>query len=332
MSLEADFVKEIETASQEFVDNQEEAKKIETGDTGVESKEEIKPDAGETENDDGGSEEKGDNGSDAVGENDEGSGEGSGSDGGSGANKEAPKPPVIGDYAVTQAIHAGFSEEEAKSFGSEKALARAVEMLQDARDAAVKPEDKKATKGPLDDLPDLDPEIYGEEAIKILNAMKETIKAQQEQLDGYKEVSQQALQQQENVAAREIEQWFDKSVESLGKDFEVALGKGGYGSLDRGSSQFAKRDAIANQMAIVMSGYQARGLQPPPRDKVFESVAQMVLADEYQVVRERKITEKLAKRGPMHLNRPNGNKGGSKESADPLADTARLINEKFFST
>jgi hypothetical protein len=243
-------------------------------------------------------------------------------------DKVQVKQPSIGDYALTQAVKAGFSIEEAREFGSEKLLSRAVDMV---IAASVKPDAKAETKKQddiLDGLPTLDPENYEPDVIKTFDALKDVIKRQQEAIEKFQEYTQQSASSQQEAAAREVEQWFDSQVNTLGKDFEDALGVGSYYSMNRESPQFQKRDAIADQMAILIAGYQSSGRQMPPREDVFRSATQMVLREEYQAIHEKKLSADLAKQSTQHINRATGAKSGG--SKNPMDETAALLDEKYF--
>jgi hypothetical protein len=94
------------------------------------------------------------------------------------------------------------------------------------------------------------------------------------------------------------------------------------------SSQYQKRDAIANKTAILVAGYRASGQQVPPRDEVFAEAASLVLKGEYQKASEKKLSADLAKRSTQHIARVGGQSSKSKES--PQDAIAQMLDERYF--
>ena len=128
--------------------------------------------------------------------------------------------------------------------------------------------------------------------------------------------------------AQNVEKWFDEQISKLGEDFAESLGTGAYNALEPGSPQYQKRDAIANQTAILVAGYRASGQESPSRDEIFSQAARLILGDEYQKVHEKKLTADLAKRSTQHIARVGGQ--SSKSKGDPVADVAAMLDEKYF--
>jgi len=314
-----------EGATEETTETTTEESKADGGTSGGEGDAKVDDEAGAGSDSEeaAGSVESGDGPGDEE-EADEG-GEG---DKGDGATT-APEPPVsrVSDYVLTRAVRAGLTLEDARQFGNDEALLRIVDRIE----AAQKTETKQATEteeDPFAKLPKLDPEVYEPEVIKTFEALTEIVKKQQEEIRSFRSHQENTNTAAQQAQAREVEQWFDKQVESLGEEFQDALGSGGYSTLDRGSSQFANRDKIANQMAVLLAGYQAAGQQAPPRDEVFGAAAKLVLADQFDKAREKKLASELAKRSKQHISRASGQK--TKKTISPLDETAALLDAKFF--
>lgn len=242
---------------------------------------------------------------------------------------EVEEKADISDAAIEEAVRAGIPLSQARQFSSEEALRNVVQSINDALDFGKEDEgeDGKEVKSPLDELPELNPDDHDPSVIKMFEAMKGVIQKQQETLDSFRSQQEQATRASQETAAKEVEQWFDKQVESLGEDFADALGSGAYATLDRGSSQFANRDKIAQQMAVMMAGYQATGQELPPREEVFDAAARVVLRDEFASQREKQVGKKLAKRAGTHVSRVSGK--SQKKNQSPFEATAALIDEKF---
>lgn len=241
-----------------------------------------------------------------------------------------PTKPAISNYALLQAERVGIDPDVARQFPDEGSLLRAVigitERMQATNDAAGEGEEEE---DPLAEFPDLDPEIYEQDTIKVFDAMKNVLKKQNETIKAMQSQHEQAAANSQQASAAEVERWFDTQVESLGDNFADALGTGGYSSLDRGSSQFAKRDAIASQMAVLLAGYQASGIQAPPREQVFDSAAKLVLSDEFSSLKEKKLLASLSKRSKQHIARANGQ--NLKSNGSPQDEVAAILDEQFFS-
>lgn len=275
-------------------------------------------------------------------------GEGEGSEGGEGEGEGGegaggtPTKKTVSDFAIEKAVQAGISLEDARSFPSEESLLRVVANLDVVQQEQARLEEQiaastaaAAAKDVGDQegdifaaLPKLDPEDYSPEVIKMFDTFREVIIKQQETLKRFEEQQQTTTLASQQVAAQEVEQWFDTEIKNLGDGFSGALGTGGYGSLVPGSPQLAKRNAIAEQMAITLKGYEANGLTPPPREKVFDAAARFVLQDEFAQKRSKELADELKKRQGQHISRASGQKNQHSQSSEE--ETAALIDKKFF--
>ena len=240
---------------------------------------------------------------------------------------------VLSDSIVAAAVNAGIPASVALSMESDGQLEDLVRSVMGARPQAEGEE--KEEVDPFAGLEKLDPEVYGKEAIAMFDKFRDVFKAQQEQLDELRTsqgdmalVSAAAAESAQSGAAKEVGDWFDEKISGLGEDFTEALGTGGYGALDRGSSQFAKRDAVAQSMAVTLAGYKASGMEAPPRDEVFQAAVRVVLGDDIVKNEETKLSEKLSKRGTQHISRANGQQSTNTDSAE--VEVARELDEKYF--
>ena len=237
---------------------------------------------------------------------------------------------VISDYALTQAVQTGLSIEEAREFGSDKLLMRAVDMVRKAAERATPKASEKTEDDPFAAIPDFKPDEFDSpEVARAFNLLKEISKKQANELKQLKTNTTQSNAAQQNArqdaAVREATEWFDAKVNSLGKDFEEALGTGTYDKLVKGSPQLARRDAVAEHVAVLLAGYNAAGKTVPPRDEVFDAAARLVLKDEFQKIKDVKMAEGLAKRETQHLNRAGGQK--IKPNQNPLEAVAAEADE-----
>ena len=238
---------------------------------------------------------------------------------------------LIGDETLARAVRAGLSVGVIRTFPSDAALNEAVSSMEQVIEAQKPPEKQEEEEDPFADIKALDPEKYEPEVIEMRETLLSVMKKQHEELRAMKagavEQSQQSAQVSQDAATREVTEWFDKKVEGLGKNFHESLGKGGINSLTAGSSQFLKRERLANKVAVLLAGSNAAGIQAS-RDEVFDDAASLVLRDEYQKVREEELSGKLAKRSKLHIQRADGRNSKSKQS--PFEDIAAELDAKFF--
>jgi len=245
-------------------------------------------------------------------------------------------PPMrspIDNALVERAIRVGLSFNEALGFSDESltavvgALERKVQA--DAEVAKTKIETKQEDDA-LDLFATLNKEDFEPEVVQLLETLAGQVKAQRDEIRALKSTSEQSAAAAQQVAVREVEDWFDKQISGLGEDYANTLGTGGYRTLAPGSAQLAKRDALAGQMAILLAGYQTIGRQAPSREDVFNSALKMVLGDEIAKMSQRKVEEKLRRSAGQHIQRTGGKSEKTPGGGDPEAEVAALINEKFF--
>lgn len=234
-----------------------------------------------------------------------------------------PVRPRLSDEVLTQAARVGISIADAREFGSEAALLRVIDITGKSPAAA------EAKENPLDALPKLDPEHYDEDVIKTFDTLKGVVQEQRDQIELLMNRNTQREQFAQHEVIQELETWFDGSVGKLGDDFVEVLGKGGHASLAPGSSQLAKREAIADQIGLLMGGYEAANREAPSRDELFATAARSILGDEFQAVRDRKVTADLKSRSKQHIARPGSVKVSQEKPVDD--EVAAKLDAKYFS-
>ena len=299
------------------------------GDEGDKFRGDEDDDSGKASDDD--SKDDSDDGGDseASGENDD-----SEADSGDDSSKQSEKKPdtkpdvvVISNDAITNAIRAGIPYGDIRNFPSEGALVQATASI-DAAKEANKPVEEEVD---LFENLKMDPEEFEPEAVKMYDALVDVVKKQHDELKELKNQTANYTKQSETVnqdaSTREMTSWFNTQTKELGKDFHEALGEGEIDSLTPGSSQRVKREEIANRMAISMAGYNAAGIQAPTREESFQEAAGLVLKEEYQQIREKKLIASLKKNSSQHINRANSR--GTKQSQDPMDETAAMLDKKY---
>ncbi len=236
-------------------------------------------------------------------------------------------PVLIGDAVLSAAVKAGIDLGAARNFPSELSLQQATASI-DAAKEANKPVEEEVD---LFENLKMDPEEFEPEAVKMYGALVDVVKKQHDELKELKNQTANYTKQSETVnqdaSTREMTSWFNTQTEKLGKDFHEALGEGEIDSLAPGSSQRAKREEIANRMAISMAGYSVAGIQAPNREVLFQEAAGLVLRDEYQQISEKKLIASLKKNSSQHINRVNSR--GTKQSQDPMDETAAMLDKRY---
>lgn len=240
-----------------------------------------------------------------------------------------PEPEFISEDTLARAIDAGIALGDALSFPNEQALERVISAMERRLTGARKGESReRVPEGDLlAELPKLDPENYDPEVIKYLEALAGVVKKQQEELRTARERDYQTQQSAREYTTREVENWFDKQVESLGEAYADTLGSGRYRSLNQGSQQFKNREKVAETMSILLSGYNATGRQPPDREEVFDMAVGMVFADKIEQIHGAEITKDLRERSSQHIQRAGGRKVTAQTT--PEQETAEVLKQRF---
>jgi len=263
----------------------------------------------------------------------EGEGESEGDSGGSEeAQQQISAEPTISDYALSRAAAVGISSDHAGEFQSAESLLAEVRHLESramTEQQAVRGAEQKAEPAadPLVGLPDLDPEDHDPGVIEMFNGLKDIIKGQNEQFESLRQSQESAAQANQNASDREVESWFDASINSLAEELgEEALGVGRHGDQAPGSRSQANRNAIAEQCSVLLAGNEALG-QTTTREEVFRVASKLVLADEYQKLHENELSAGLEKQAGKHISRAGGKANKSNQS--PEAAVAALLDEKY---
>jgi len=235
-------------------------------------------------------------------------------------------PAVRSDDLVERAVRAGFSLGDAKAFPSDGALESACSVIEtrEKADDGQEEEDQLTTL-----LGKLNPEEFEPEALEVLTALANEVRSQRDKI-GVLESGHERVQQTGRVAAeREVELWFDGQVANLGEDYVEALGSGAHAAFDQGSPQLAKREAIAQRMAVMIAGHNAVGGKVPSRETLFSDAVRTELADEFAAIDKRRLQAKLKARSGQHIARGTGagNKGTS--TVSPLDEAAALLDRKY---
>jgi len=251
------------------------------------------------------------------------------SKGGEGKGEEKPpkgapgeaSPAEIPDALKERAVKAGMSLAKVGEIKDVATLEEVVGLLEKksepAGDKPPKSGDDKGQKAddPLAEIEALDPEVYDEKIIKIVDTLKRVVSAQSQEIASLKS---------SNAAAGETS-WFNERVDSLGEEFVKALGSGD--ASKHTQEQKAMRDALAKKLAVLEAGYKAAG-QQVDRKTAFDEAVAVVLGDVKMKAEAKVRADKLAERRTQHLSRPSG--AFVKPTSDPDSDVAAQLDQRFF--
>jgi len=254
--------------------------------------------------------------------------------------RETKDKSGIDDDLLSRAVRAGISLKVAREFKSKEALGSICEELEEQQkrynealayarereDTSKKEEEKE---DPLKDFDGINVDEYeNPEDIKLLKTLADEVKRQRQIIEELQSGQSTALQYSQEANAREVVDWFDKEVAGLGEDFHASLGKGKYDSLQDGSEQKAKRDAIADVIATFLAGCQQMGKAPPDRSELFKRASRLVLSNEYEKIETDKLSKKLEQRSKQHIQRASSGKGDSTKGV--TEDIIAELEGKYF--
>lgn len=244
--------------------------------------------------------------------------------------------PHFQQESLVRAMSNGLTFSEARSFSSNEELDYFSERLeQNARSVESKQQEQEVDD-PFAGLPKLDPENFDPEVVEMFDKLVGIVKDQHSAIQEHKTQREQFqnhyLETSQAANQVEVETWFDRQIEGLGDDFKDVLGEGKYNALDKESSQFKNRDAIANQMSVLLAGYNVQGFPIPPREEVFAMASQSVLSEKFSELENNKLSDELKEQSRQHIqraNRPSSTVAKTPDEED--AEIASLIDEQFFS-
>jgi len=232
--------------------------------------------------------------------------------------------PLDDSDLVDAAIRAGLSFSELRGFKSRESLERVIEIIAERNNDVEQEEEYEDS---LAGIPDLDPEEHDEKTIQMFKALKDVAREQQAKINELASGQRQMDDAQYEQASRELMSEFDGFVESLGEDYEAALGKGSTSVIARGSEAHVNRDRVMEQMAVLIHGYNAAGIQRPTRKKIFDMAVSQVLPEVTVEARTKKTKAKLDEQKDLHISRTGTRK--QRKSKDPLEEAAAEIDERF---
>lgn len=252
---------------------------------------------------------------------------------------------------LKEAQERGFSDDEAKSFGSPDNLQKAFQALDrqlassksaeaddgEGEDTQTGKQSGKEGSGDdtgSDEFPEtyepftleLDEEEVYPELAKPLNALTEHVNkalgAFHSQIDDLR-TSVNARQ------AADFEGQMDNLFSGLGESFEDTFGKGAAQDLrksDAESPQLKARQDVVGEMDAIAEGSKRVGRSVPPISELFKRAVRSLHGDKYQDIAREELTTKLKERSGQAGQRPGGREptGGT-----AYERAAKAVSEKL---
>jgi hypothetical protein len=174
--------------------------------------------------------------------------------------------PQVDDSLLERAVKVGIPLSKAKGFTSEnlEAAVQAAEAVKTAPAVAAAEEDEKP-----ENFDDLKEDGFDERLIGRLNKMAGRLQDLAAENKSLKESHAQLAATSSGQSTERAEKFFDGQISSLGEDFEPIFGKGGFGSLERGSEVFKQRAAVLEEVGALAAGYKAVNKPVPNIDTLF---------------------------------------------------------------
>ncbi|KKN46486.1 hypothetical protein LCGC14_0672560 [marine sediment metagenome] len=242
--------------------------------------------------------------------------------------EEDPAEQSISNQSIIRAMGNGLTFSEAQSFGTEESLNDFSYKLEiqkqqqrqyefQAQQSAIHP-DTKEPADPFANLPKLNPDDFDPEVVAKFDYMTNIAKNQHEQLQQLQANQEHIQTVNQETDRNEITQWFDSEFTGLGDDFKDVFGEGDYNGLNQGSVEFANRDKIASQMSVLISGYEAQGMQAPNRSDVFKMASQQMFPEKFTSVKDETLSKQLKQQSTQHIQRVNRTKASVKQTEEEL--------------
>lgn len=244
---------------------------------------------------------------------------------------------------LTRATDAGFTEEQAKGFGSPEALEGILDVFDRSLAAQGRKADDTAVRGdaagtkagdaagktqPGEQLKvELDADVVEPSIAQAFTQVSEYVNSR---LSDLAEAVDQLLDHAEKDIQSRDDERFDGFVGQLGDDFADLFGKGATSNLRDTSVHHRNRMEVRDQMRAMAAGYEHIGRTPPNQQELFQRALRGVFGDKIKSQARREISDKLKAGTRTPLNRPTGSKAGSGLSPEQRAirSVGALMAEK----
>jgi len=208
---------------------------------------------------------------------------------------------------LAQAQAAGFSRDEAASFRSAAQLQKTLSLIgsKPSKPDASMADDAAKAKDDEFALPEFDPELYDEKIVGTIKGMHEFYQKRNAALQARLDRLEGSVSEVDAERAEAVKEDFESVLESLGPEFEPAVGKGSRTDLDPKSEQMKTRVEIWDKAKEIAAGKAAVGKPIPSRRKLFRMAADEVLADFKNGLKEKGLVAKVESRNRQSVARPS---------------------------
>lgn len=223
------------------------------------------------------------------------------------------KAGEIDDALLARAKEAGLTEEDAREFGTARALEKHLKLT-------GKGEAKTEAKEE-DDIPDLpEDEDYSPAVVKGWKAMKATVLELKKQNKAFQE-------ERSAHAALALVESFDRACDSLGEEFSGILGSTKDAHVK--DSEFGKNRAkVYSEMHVLAKSFQASGKPVPEEGELLKRALNNLFGEEAKKQVRKQITSKIEKRKGSILPRPT-NRVAKADKNDPDGEAKAFVRGFF---
>ena len=257
----------------------------------------------------------------------------------SGADQDAASDADAGrdEFLVSQAEQIGFTREEAESFGSDAALARAMtvvlrRMPSKAEATEEEPAKEKKSLDGLVDLKELGLEDEDYEDVKLYQAVKEMNRVYAEKLAALEQTATEgAANERERANMQMLANRVDQSIQGLGQGWGEIFGEGAIEDLEEGAPQVENRLNVWRLVQELKGIDQQRGVVREP-SMLVRIAANSLFPDNTSAAIRKDIVSKAKKRQENIIEMPGRQDTRAVSDTDDQALDAvrRAMNEKGY--
>lgn len=224
------------------------------------------------------------------------------------------KTGEISEELLGRAKDAGLSEEDAREFGSAKALEKHLTLI-----GKGKPAEKKEDEA--EEIPDLpEDDDYSPEIVKGWKAMKTRLQSLEAENKAFK------TERIEHAQAERIRS-FDNACDSAGEEYASILGT--TKDAHKKDSEFGKNRAkVFDEMHVLAKSYRESGKPIPEEKDLLKRALSNLFGEETQKQARKQIASKIEKRKGSILPRPT-NRTTPADKNDPDAGAKSFVKNFF---
>ena len=211
----------------------------------------------------------------------------------------------ITDDLLEAAVKSGMSMKNARKFPDAESLREAIGLLSGATstpEPAESEPEKSELESVLGDIPDLNPDEYDPELVKVINGLKGLVQNQHKEIQSLKD--------------GKTGTWVETQINTLGDAAKTVRDDPG------------KKAALLKKYDILKAGYKATG-ESVAEEAVFQEAAQMVLGDAMKKQTDKAKADAARRRKNSQISRPSGQSAQKPSGGDDVADIVELVAGKF---